>query len=339
MFRSQSSFAAVKMNRNISSLLTYTPAGLYCAQGDFYIDPQRAVKRALITHGHSDHARRGTRQYLACAQSEHILRERLGQHISLETLPYNAPTFINGIQISFHPAGHILGSAQIRLEYQGEVTVVSGDYALNSDPTCAPFESVPCHTFITEVTFGLPVYKWPPAQEVFAGINRWWSQNAQDGIISLMFAYSLGKAQRVLAGVDSSIGPIVVHEAVDRLNTCYRNSGVSLPETRVISAVKDLGQFDRALIVAPSAANITEWISPDAEVSTAFASGWMQLRKQRKNSAIDRGFVLSDHADWEGILTAIQTSRAETIWMTHGDASLLVRYLQEQGRDARIMAA
>ena len=318
-------------------MLISSPAGLYCDVGDFYIDPQRSVNRALISHGHSDHARGGVRHYLACTQSEHILRQRLNRRINLQTLDYGEQINLNGVTVSFHPAGHILGSAQIRLEYQGQICVVSGDYALLPDATCAPFEPVRCHAFITEITFGLPVYNWSSPASVFQQINSWWAQNARDGVTSVLYAYSLGKAQRLIAGVNSSIGPILTHETVENMNDAYRKTGVSLPETCKLGKDIDRSQLRQALVITPSSANSAEWLPKCAAVSTAFASGWMQFRSTRKNAAIDRGFVLSDHADWKGILQAVELSEAENVWTTHGDGQVFTRYLREQGIDAHML--
>lgn len=319
-------------------LLTFTSSGFYCAIGDFYIDPRRRVKKALITHGHSDHARGGSENYLASTPCEHILRQRLGRNIHLQTVPYGEPVSLNGVRISFHPAGHILGSAQIRLEYKGEVWVVSGDYATTPDSTCAPFEPVKCHTFITEATFGLPIYKWQPPCEVFDAINRWWTHNTRENTTSIMFAYSLGKAQRIIAGVDASIGPIFTHEAVENMNDSYRKCGLPLPKTFALQTVTDKSMLERALIVTPSSADISEWIRQCTHISTAFASGWMQIRSNRKRASVDRGFVLSDHADWEGLLKTVELSEAETIWVTHGDAPAFIRFLRERGMDIRQVA-
>ena len=321
----------------LHALLTYTPAGFYCERGDFYIDPTRVVPKAVITHGHSDHARGGCKQYLCTPQCESILRQRLGRRISVQTVPYGEPISLNGVRVSLHPAGHILGSAQVRLEYQGNICVVSGDYTLIPDATCAPFEPIRCHTFITETTFGLPIYKWPPSQDVFRAINTWWSLNAEEHTTSVIHAYSLGKAQRVITGVDALIGPIITHETVENMNTCYRKSGVNLPKIHVAQNVAEKDMFERALVVTPSSANMPELAEKCAHISTAFASGWMQIRKGRKNSSFDRGFVLSDHADWEGLLQSIELSCAETIWTAHGSTPAFVRFLQEKGLDARFL--
>ncbi len=321
-----------------SHLLTYTPAGIYCERGDFYIDPQRVVQKAIITHGHSDHARGGMKHYLCHTDSEHILRQRLSKKIAVQTLAYREPLIMNGVRVSLHPAGHLLGSAQVRVEYGGEVWVASGDYAMLPDDTCEPFEPLACRVFITETTFGLPIYRWPNPRDVFESINRWWRQNAADGVTSVMYAYSLGKAQRVMAGVDASIGPILTHGAVEKMTACYRKSSVTLPKTRCVDRVSDPKTFEKALIITPSSGKNATWIEHCKHVSTAFASGWMHLRKGRKNSALDRGFVLSDHADWDGIVQAIGLSRADTIWAMHGSTPAFVRWLQERGLNATLVS-
>jgi putative mRNA 3-end processing factor len=240
---------------------------------------------------------------------------------------------MDGVRVSLHPSGHVLGSAQVRLEHAGEVWVVSGDYKIAPDRTCAPFDPVRCDTFVTESTFGLPVYRWRPQEEVFQQINGWWRSNQEKGKASLLFAYSLGKAQRVLAGVDPSIGPVYTHGAVERMTGIYRQTGVALPETRLAVAA-GAADWARALIVAPPSANGTPWMRRFGRLSTGFASGWMRIRGARRRRAIDRGFVLSDHADWPGLLSAIEATGAGRVWVTHGYRSPMVRWLREQGRQA-----
>jgi putative mRNA 3-end processing factor len=313
------------------NLLELTESGFYCPAGDFYIDPWKPVNKALITHGHADHALWGSRHYLASQPSSYILRKRLGGPVELQTLKYGEEIKIKEVKVSFHPAGHILGSAQIRLEYHGEVWVISGDYKIESDPTCTPFEPQRCHTFITESTFALPVFCWKPDAEIFAEINRWWFQNKENGKVSLIFAYALGKAQRILAGIDPEIGPIYVHGSVDKMNECYREAGVSLTKTIHSGKVKDKKQLRGALVIAPPSANNAIWLRKFPKYSRAFASGWMQIRRNRLQSAVDRGFALSDHADWAGILQAVKDSGAENIWVTHGYIEVLVHWLQEHG--------
>jgi putative mRNA 3-end processing factor len=308
--------------------------GLYCVPGDFYIDPWRPVARAVITHAHADHARVGHGHYLASAAGERVLRARLGD-IHLDTLEYGERITHNGVTISLHPAGHVLGSAQVRLECGGEVWVASGDYKVEPDATCAAFEPVRCHTFITESTFGLPIYRWQPQAEVYAEINDWWRANAEEGRASVLFGYSFGKAQRILSGLDPTIGPIFCHGAVEPLNRAYRESGVALPETLLVSeAGKDKSAFRDALVLAPPSAAGSTWMRRFGDYSDGFASGWMQLRGARRRRAVDRGFVLSDHADWPGLMSAIAATQAQRVIVTHGQVGVLVRWLTQNGLEA-----
>jgi putative mRNA 3-end processing factor len=314
--------------------------GLYCPAGDFYIDPWEPVDRALITHAHGDHARWGSRAYLAAREGERVLHTRLGDAAEIETIDFGASVDINGVRVSFHPAGHILGSAQIRAEHRGEVWVVSGDYKCDPDPTCRPFELVRCHTFVTESTFGLPIYRWRPQNEVFADIEDWWSSNAAAGRASVIFAYALGKAQRVLAGlIDRAVGPIYTHGAVEKLTRDYRDAGVAMPPTTHATTVPRSRGFAGALIIAPPAAAGTTWLRRFGELSDAFVSGWMQVRGTRRRRALDRGFALSDHVDWPALLNTISATGAERVWVTHGYREPVVRWLTEHGVDARSIAS
>jgi putative mRNA 3-end processing factor len=321
-------------------LLRVTDRGLYCEDGDFYIDPLQPVDRAVITHAHGDHARWGSRHYLASAEGSRVLRTRLGADASIEYLEFKQIVSLNGVRVSLHPAGHILGSAQIRIEHGGEVWVVSGDYKVDPDPTCSPFEVVPCHTFITESTFGLPIYRWRPQSEVFAEMREWWSANAATGRASIIYAYALGKAQRVLAGlIDSNVGPIYTHGAVERLTQDYRDSGIALPTTQHASEMPRGHDFGGSLIVAPPSAAGSTWLRRFGAASSAFASGWMQIRGARRRRALDRGFVLSDHVDWPALLSTIDATGAERVWVTHGFREPVVRWLVERGVDALSIAS
>jgi putative mRNA 3-end processing factor len=313
-------------------LVVARPEGLYCPPGDFYIDPWRPVARAVITHAHSDHARIGHAHYLAHTDSAGTLRTRLGADINLQTLPYGEAIDHHGVRLSLHPAGHVLGSAQVRLEHGGRVWVASGDYKTEPDGTCTPFEPVPCDTFITESTFGLPIYRWPTQAVLFAEIDAWWRANAEAGRASVLFCYAFGKAQRILHGVDASIGPIVVHGAVEPLNAVYRAAGVALPETvRVTDAGVDAALLKRSLVLAPPSAQGTPWMKRFGNYADAFASGWMQLRGTRRRRGVDRGFVMSDHADWPGLQQAIAGTGAERVFVTHGSVQVMVRWLTENG--------
>ena len=318
----------------MQDLVIQRPEGLYCPPGDFYIDPWRAVERAVITHAHADHARTGHGHYLATASSQGVLRSRLGQCIALQAVQYGEVVTHNGVTVSLHPAGHVLGSAQVRLQHGGRTWVASGDYKVAPDATCVPFEAVRCDVFITESTFGLPIYRWRPDAEVFAEINAWWAANAAAGRASVLMCYSFGKAQRILSGVDASIAPIVVHSAIQTLNTAYRDAGVHLPETKLVSDVADAADFKRALVLCPPSAVAGPWIKRFGDFSDGFASGWMQLRGARRRGSYDKGFVLSDHADWPGLMGAIGATGASRVIVTHGSIPVMVRYLSEQGLEA-----
>lgn len=318
-------------------LLEIDPNGLFCEAGGFYIDPWCPVGKALITHGHSDHARAGSAAYLCAAPCEPVLRARIGIDSHIRTLQWGEKLGIGGVEVSFHPAGHVLGSAQVRVECRGEVWVVSGDYKLAPDSTCAPFEPVRCHTFVTESTFGLPIYRWEPQQEIAAQINGWWKSNRDRGKCSVIFGYPLGKSQRILAGLDSGIGPIFCHGAIERMNRVYRSSGVALPPTLYSGDAPRGYDWTQAIVVAPPSAHGSLWMKRFGTVSTAMASGWMRIRGTRRRRSIDRGFVLSDHADWPDLQRAIGETGADCVLVTHGYRAPLVRWLREQGKEARAL--
>ncbi len=285
---------------------------MYCPAGDFYIDPWGPVERALITHAHSDHARPGSRRYLTARDGEALLRARLGGEATIEGVGYGERLNMNGAAVSFHPAGHILGSAQIRIERGGEVCVVSGDYKVAPDATCAAFEPQRCHTFVTESTFALPIYRWPAEAEIAREIEGWWRGNREAGLNSVLYAHPLGKAQRVLAAIDASIGPIAAHGAVEKYSAIYRARGIAIP------AMMEAKPRDGALVLAPPSAMGSPWLKRFGAISTAMASGWMRIRGTRRRRSLDRGFALSDHADWPGLLAAIEATGAETVWAMHG---------------------
>lgn len=311
--------------------------GLYCEPGQFHIDPWAKVDRAIITHAHGDHYAWGCGSYLVADEGRHVFRVRLGEQAQIETLPYGEPRTINGVTVSFHPAGHILGSAQIRVEYQGEVWVVSGDYKRAPDTTTTPFEPVPCHTLITEATFGLPIYRWTDSNIIFEQMNTWWHANAEQGKASVLYCYALGKAQRVLSGLNASIGPIYTHGAVEKLNQAYRESGITLPETQQVTrAAKP--DFKRSMIITPISARSTPWMRRFGDYSSGYVSGWMRIRGARRQRAVDRGFVLSDHVDWPSLLQSIDDSKAERIFVTHGYVPVVTRWLVDHGREAYPLA-
>lgn len=322
--------------RMAQNVLTFTDRGIYCPAGDFYIDPWRPVDRALITHGHADHARPGHRRYLCTDACAPVMRHRLG-NIFVETVKFGEIRRIGDASVSFHPAGHLPGSAQIRVEVAGEVWVVSGDYKVVPDGVSEPFEPVTCHSFITECTFGLPVFKWDDQKTVANDLNTWWAQNAADGKASILGAYSLGKAQRLLAMVDPEIGPILTHGAVENTNEVLRYQGYSLPNTIHVTPALNAKDHPGALVIAPPSALGSHWARRFGPSSTAFASGWMRLRGVRRRRAADRGFVISDHADWDGLMSAIGNTGAENIYATHGYTDIFARWLNTQGYNAQVL--
>lgn len=315
-------------------LLEFNKKGIYCPPAKVYIDPWRPVDHAIITHAHADHSRWGMKHYLAHELSIPVMKLRLGKDISTQSLAYGEVVKINGVQFSLHPAGHIPGSAQVRVEYNGEVWVVSGDYKLEDDGLCTPFEPVKCHHFITECTFGLPIYHWKPQQEIFDQINHWWAGNAKEGLTTFITAYSLGKAQRIINQLDHRIGEVYTHGAIENTNEVLRAAGLDLPETIRVTKEIDKRAFRGALVIAPPSAINTPWMKKFKPLSLGIASGWMQLRGTRRRRAADRGFALSDHADWEGLLSAVKQTEAERVITTHGYTSVFSKYLNELGIEA-----
>jgi putative mRNA 3-end processing factor len=318
-------------------LLHVTERGLCCRAGDFYIDPWRPVERAVVTHAHADHAAWGCEHYLTSSPGEGVLRQRVGAEARIQSLPYGEPIEINGVRVSLHPAGHILGSAQIRVEHAGRVWVVSGDYKTDADPTCDTFEPVRCDVFITEATFGLPIFTWRPQAEVFGRINDWWRANQQAGRTSVLLAYALGKSQRVLAGVDPTIGPIFLHGAQRRFDEPYRAAGIELPASEHATAAAVKAAEGQALVLAPPSAAGSPWLRKLGPSSSAMVSGWMRIRGTRRRRSLDRGFVLSDHADFGQLMHTIEATGAERIGVTHGYTQPLARYLTETGREAFVL--
>ncbi|MBD1918593.1 MULTISPECIES: ligase-associated DNA damage response exonuclease [Cyanophyceae] len=310
------------------TLITVRPEGLYCEKGDFYIDPWRGVETALITHAHSDHARSGSTQYIATAQSEGILRRRLGEDIQLQGVAYGAPIKLGETWVSFHSAGHVLGSAQIRVEHRDEVWVVSGDYKRGADPSCAPFEVVPCDTFITEATFGLPIYRWESGAETTRQIYDWWQGDPERP--SILFCYAFGKAQRVLSELTQLTDrPVYVHGAIHVLTEIYREQGVAMVPTICTSEMPRTHTFTGDLVLAPPSGHRSSWMKRFKHPQTAFASGWMAVRGARRRRGYERGFVLSDHADWPGLIQTVKDTGAKTVYVTHGQSDVVSRYLQE----------
>ena len=314
--------------------LRLTPEGLYCVPAEAWIDPWRPVPRALITHAHADHARSGSGSYWASAASEGVLRARLGDNLPLSSLPYGAPLRLGGAQISFHSAGHVLGSAQVLIEAGGERWLISGDYKRDADPSCAPFTLVQADVFISEATFGLPIYQWAPGPAVAREILHWWQVAPE--VPSVLFCYAFGKAQRVLAELHA-LGvreEVLLHGAMQGLMGPYREAGIAMVPTAPLSTVPKGQSLAGRLTLAPPSAQRTPWMRRFAQAQTAFASGWMTVRGVRRRRGVGRGFVLSDHADWSSLVRTIVETGAQRIYLTHGQGDPLARYLQEvEGMD------
>lgn len=316
-------------------LISHTPKGLYCQAGDFYIDPTQSVPRAIITHAHTDHCRPGMGTYLTSITGEPIVRARVGPKAVIESVAFGQQMKLGDVEVSLHPAGHILGSAQVRIQQGSEVCVVSGDYKLEPDPTCEAFEHIECDTFITESTFADPKYAWRPQGEVFNNINDWWQLNNAWERTSVIYAYSLGKAQRLLAGVDPVIGPILIHETVEKFNRAYKLANIKLPKYEIIdeATIADF-KGKGALLIAPPQINKTGVLDKVGDYETAFASGWMAVKSSSRSMYYDRGFPLSDHADWRGILQAVERSKASKVVVMHGFVQTLVAKLRREGLES-----
>ncbi len=314
-------------------LLAFNQNGIYCAKADVYLDPWRKVDKAIISHGHADHSRWGNKKYITHHDTIPIMKHRLGE-IDVMGKAYGESFTINTVKFSFHPAGHVIGSSQIRVEHQGEVWVFTGDYKDEADGVCTPYEPVKCHTFITECTFGLPAFKWKPQAEVMTDINEWWQSNKADGRTSVLFGYSLGKAQRLLKHLDTNIGDIYTHAAIENMTNVLRTR-VDFPETKLITRETTKKELNGNLVLAPPSAHGGTWIRKMVPYVTASASGWMTFRGARRRRAIDKGFVMSDHCDWDGLLNSIKATECEKVICTHGYTDIFSRYLREIGYDAR----
>lgn len=319
-------------------MLTETPDGLYCEAGGFHIDPWGAVPRALITHAHGDHARSGSRAYLCADACTPLLRQRFGSETVIESIAYGTAITLGSVRVSFHPAGHVLGSAQVRIEGDDGVWVVAGDYKRAADPTCAPFEIVRCDVFITESTFALPIYRWQPTTTIVDAMGEWWRENQSRGLASVVFCYTIGKAQRLLAELTRITDrPVLVHGMMRGMIDVYRHAGVHMLDVETLVDRPPGASLAGELVLAPPSARGTPWMRRLGPLSDALTSGLMQVRGVRRQRAYDRGFVLSDHADWPALLATIRETGASRVRATHGHAAPLARYLREQGYDADVI--
>ena len=318
-------------------LILSRPDGLYCQKGDFYIDPSRGVDRAVITHAHADHARRGSKHYLSSTASAPLLKRRLGRKISIQSLEYGVSVNIQGVKVSLHPAGHILGSSQVRLEYGGEIWVVSGDYKTCKDTTCTPFEPVACHTFISECTFGLPIFRWPSPEHEWQRILQWWQDNPDTDRTSVLKVYSLGKAQRVLQALKDVGSEILVHPSIMDLVPAYETQGIVFPPMQIADAKSVRKSKGKALVLTPTCNSMEAWMDEPESWQMMEISGWMQVRSPRRKRHLSCGFIVSDHADWDGLNQSIHATGASQVLLTHGDGILLMNWLKRKGLETRIL--
>lgn len=311
------------------NLISFTDKGLYCSQGDFYIDPWKPVNRAIITHAHSDHAYPGHKYYLCHHHTKPLLQLRLGNN-NYESIEWGETIYINGVKISLHPAGHIIGSSQVRIEQNGEVWVVSGDYKTEDDGISGIFEPVKCNTFITESTFGLPIYSWKPQKEIFENMATWISGNKENGKTSILLAYSLGKAQRIIHNLKETASDIYVHGAIWNAHQALLDAGWKLPSVKRITPEIPKEELKGIVVIAPPSADGSTWMKKFLPYSVGVCSGWMQVRGNVRRRNVDEGFALSDHADWDGLLQSIHATGAEKVFVTHGFQSAFSRYLNEK---------
>jgi len=317
----------------VRPLLVPAPEGLFCAEGGFHVDPRLPVSFAVVTHAHADHATAGCGRYLCAAPSLPLLAQRLGGEAALDGVPYGEKRALGSATVSFHPAGHVLGSAQVRIESAGAVWVITGDYKREFDPTCAPFEAVLCDVLVTEASYALPIFRWDDPREVMRDIHGWWTANGQKA--SVLFCYVLGKAQRILAGLaELTDRPVYVHGAIEPIAAIYREAGVRMLPTLPVAETQKGRSFAGELILAPLTARGLPWMKRFGDFESAFASGSMRIRGQRRRRAFDRGFPLSDHADWPGLLRTVRETGARQVFATHGHREALARHLREQGVEA-----
>lgn len=313
-------------------LLEFTKKGIFCEKGNFYIDPTSGVDYALVTHAHSDHARRGSKNYLAHKHTAAILKLRLGSKINVQEIEYGVDININGVIVTFFPSGHLIGAAQIRVRDGQEVWVVSGDYKLENDNISGQFEHIECTHFITESTFAKPNFEWKPQEDIFNEINSWWNNNSSKGVTSVISAYSLGKSQRMLKNINNSIGKIVVHDSIEETNNMFGQMGFELPKTYSFDEIT-ANDLKSALIITPTFSTLNQLGDKLDGYVTANASGWMQVPWYMSKS-LDRGFVISDHADWRGLIKAVEATKAQNIYTVHGFTTYFAKHLNSFGLNA-----
>jgi putative mRNA 3-end processing factor len=318
------------LKTNNKDLIKYKDGNLYCELADIWIDPSKPVKRALITHAHFDHFTFGCEEYFSTKETAILIKKRVEDDLNIKEFDYGEEFKVNGINISFHPSGHILGSSQIRFIFAEEKWLITGDFKLQNDETCKKYEIVKTDYLISECTFGLPIFKWDETKKIATNISNWIT-NSPDKT-SLLFCYSLGKAQRLLNEISKTNfeGNIYSHKSIHKMNDCYRQLGICIKDTIKIENKKKIDQLKGNLILLPPSLSKGSYLKNLKNIQTAFASGWMSIRALRNRSGYDKGFAISDHADWNGILEVVKKSEAKNVFFHHGDSEVLSKYLSEK---------
>lgn len=316
----------------MSKLIEFNQKGIYCTVGDFYIDPNVKVETAVITHAHSDHARRGSLKYISHKYTKPLIESRIN---AKNVIPYDyGEEFeINGVKVSLFPSGHVIGGAQVKIEHDGEVVVITSDFKTEDDGISGKFIPIKCDTLVMESTFAQPIYKWDPQEMVYSDMNEWWKTNKVLGRASVIFCYSLGKAQRILANIDPEIGPIVVDDSIDNMNQIIRDMGLKLPITQDIRSLS-INEKKEALILTSSYSLKNGWLNQAKPYALAEASGWMKIDRFRRGY-IDRGFVLSDHADWDSLNQVVKDTEAKEVYVMHGFTKQFAAWLNKNGIKAQ----
>ena len=311
-------------------MLTLTRNGIYCKKGNFYIDPIRPIKNAIITHGHADHARWGMEKYYATPATCAIMKIRLGKDITCHELNFHDEIKLGKVKIKLIPAGHILGSAQVVIEDESKKAIITGDFKTDPDATVESFETEPCDLLVMETTFALPIYNWIESKEIFSSIHEFWQTNQKKGYHTVLYAYSLGKAQRILNSLNQEQGPIAIHSAIEKMNQIYVNKK-RLERNFPVFTNAELDNWNKpGLSIAPPATIDSKWIKKCKKYKEAYISGWMTSKGQARRRNM-RGFPLSDHADWKGLNYAVKKFNPSEVWTMHGSTDIFAKHLNDQG--------
>ena len=311
------------------NLISQKSQGLYCESANIWIDPYKSVEKAIITHAHSDHFTNGCREYICSIETGLLLKKRFGNNINLKTVEYDKKFLINGINFSLHPSGHILGSSQIKIMTDSETWLITSDFKRQKDKTCKSYERLKTDFLICESTFGLPIFNWESTNKIIDKITKWVNQSEDS--TSILFCYSLGKAQRLLSELNrQNFKNIYVHKSINNINTIYKNLGIELEEAKIFDNNLEINNLKDCLLLLPPSLNNQNFLKKFKRFQTGFASGWMSIRALKKRSGFDKGFTISDHADWNGLIKTIKESEAKRVFLNHGDGESLANFLRDK---------